>query len=61
MALRSSSAAHPATPAQDLARAILVVAAVVAAMLIATAILGVTLTLPSLDITPDPAGIGLPF
>lgn len=52
---------YEASPARDLARIILVVAAVVAAMLVATAIFGVTLTLPSLEITPDPAGVTIPF
>jgi hypothetical protein len=48
-------------PYQDLLRALVVVAAVIAAMLVATAVFGVRLTGPSYEIVPDPAGLTLPF
>ena len=46
----------------DLVRILLIVVAVIALMLVLTAIFGVSLPGPSYQITPDPAaGMGLPF
>jgi hypothetical protein len=45
---------------QDVLRVVLIAAAIIALMLVATAVLGVQLTGPGYDIVPDPAGIGLP-
>jgi len=45
---------------QDLLRVLLIVIAALAVILVATAILGVPGSGPSLEIVPDPAGV-LPF
>jgi hypothetical protein len=45
----------------ELLRALVIVVAVVALMLVATAVLGVQGAGPSYEIAPDPAGVFLPF
>jgi hypothetical protein len=47
--------------AQDLVRVLLIIAATIAVMLIATAIFGVQGTGEVYDIVPDPAGVGVPY
>lgn len=44
-----------------LVQVVLIVAAVIALMLLATAILGVQTAMPSYELAPDPAGMALPF
>lgn len=61
MALHRPTLGQKMAPYQDLLRALVVVAAVIAAMLVATAVFGVRLTGPSYEIVPDPAGLTLPF
>lgn len=61
MALQSSSS-HETASWRILGTALLIAAAIVALMLLATAVLGVQVNGPSYDIVPDPAGfLGLPF
>ena len=60
MALHQSTLGHSAASYQGLLIAVLIVVAVVAAMLIVTAIFGVRLAGPSYDIVPDPAGLAFP-
>ena len=47
--------------ALDVVRVLIIIAAAIALMLIATAVFGVQGTGPTYDIVPDPAGVGLPF
>ena len=61
MALHQGSFSQRAVSTQDLVRAVLIVAVVIALMLVATAVLGVQGTGPSYEIVPDPAGVSLPF
>lgn len=61
MALHQGAFGQRSASYQDLVRALLVVAAVIVLMLVATAILGVQTTAASYEIVPDPAGIALPF
>ena len=62
MALHQRTLGQMAAAHQDLLRVLLIVAAVLVVMLVATAIFGVQQTGPSYEIVPDPAGgLGLPF
>ncbi len=61
MALHQTTLEPRAVSPQDLVRVLLILAAVVVLMLVATAILGAQLTPPPYEITPDPAGLALPF
>ena len=62
MALQSTAYRQQAASYQDLVRVLLVIVAVVALMLVLTAILGVHQAGPSYEIVPDPAAaVGLPF
>lgn len=61
MTLHQSTLGQRIAPYEDLLRALLIVVAVIAVMLVATAVFGVARTGPSFDIVPDPAGLGLPF
>ena len=62
MALQSTAHRQRAASYQDLARVLLVIAAVVALMLVLTAIFGVHQAGLSYEIVPDPAAaVGLPF
>jgi hypothetical protein len=47
--------------ALDLGRALLIIAAAIAVMLIATAVIGVQGTGETYEIVPDPAGLSIPF
>ena len=60
MALHQTTDARRATLYQGLLRAVVIGVAIIALMLVATAVFGVQLTGPGYDIVPDPAGIGLP-
>jgi hypothetical protein len=59
MALQQITRGEKAAAYQDLVRALLIVAAVIVVMLVATAIFGVGQTGPSYDLAPDPARLGL--
>jgi hypothetical protein len=61
MALHQTTLEPRAAFSQDLVRVLLIVAAVVVLLLVATAIFGVNQIGPSYELTPDPAGVGLPF
>ncbi|HEX7471757.1 MAG TPA: hypothetical protein VF323_01645 [Candidatus Limnocylindrales bacterium] len=62
MALHQSTLAQRVASYPDLLRALLIVAAVIVLMLVATVIFGVHDTGSAYDIVPDPAsGVGLPF
>jgi hypothetical protein len=61
MALHQTTLGQRVASYQDLVRVLLIVAAVIVLMLVATAIFGVQQTGPSYEIVPDPAGLGLPF
>ena len=62
MALHQSTLAQRVASYPDLLRVLLVVAAVLVVMAVATVIFGVQGTGPGYDIVPDPAaGLGLPF
>jgi hypothetical protein len=62
MALHQGTLGQRAASYQDLVRVLLIVAAVIVLMLVATVIFGVQQTGPSYEIVPDPAsGLGLPF
>lgn len=62
MALQRSTLGQRVSAYPDLARAFLVVAAVIVLMLVLTVVFGVQQSPPSYQIVPDPAsGLGLPF
>jgi hypothetical protein len=61
MALQQSTLGQRVASHQQLLLALLVFVAVIAVMLVATAIFGVTRIGPSYEIVPDPAGLALPF
>lgn len=62
MALQRTSLGLSGRFSSDLLRVLVIVAAVVVAMLVLTAIFGIGQAGPSLEIVPDPAsGLGLPF
>lgn len=62
MALHQRTIAQWATSHQDFVRVLLIVAAVIVLMLVATAVFGVQQAGPSYEIVPDPVGgLGLPF
>ena len=62
MALQRSTLGRRVSAYPDLARALLVVAAVIVLMLVLTVVFGVQQAAPSYQIVPDPAsGLGLPF
>ena len=62
MALQRSALGTRAAPSRDLVRVALILAAVIVAFLVMTAVFGIGLASPSYDIVPDPAsGLGLPF
>jgi hypothetical protein len=61
MALHQTTLGQRVASHQDLVRVLLVVAAVIVLMLVATAFFGVQQTGASYEIVPDPAGLGLPF
>ena len=62
MALGSTAHRQRATSYQDLVRVLLIIVAVIALMLVLTALFGVHHAGPSYEIVPDPAAaIGLPF
>jgi hypothetical protein len=56
MALQQTTVEHRS---EDLLRAVLLIAVTVALLVVATAILGMSGSGPSLEIVPDPAGVGL--
>ena len=60
MSLHQSTLGQRIAPYEDLLRALLIVVAVIAVMLVATVVFGVARTGPSIEIVPDPAG-ALPF
>jgi hypothetical protein len=61
MALHQSNLAHE-TSREDVIRVLLIIAAVIAVVAIATAMIGMQQAGPAYDLTPDPAGLsGLPF
>lgn len=61
MALHQGSFDYQAVSRQDVVRAVVIFAVVIALMLVATAVLGMQGTGPSYEIVPDPAGVSLPF
>ena len=62
MAIQQPTADQRAVPHRDLVRVVVILAAVIALMLAATAILGVTQTGPLYEIVQDPAHLsGLSF
>lgn len=61
MALHPTSLRQQVASYRDLVSVLLVVAAVIVLTLALTAILGVQQPGPSLELVPDPAGLGLPF
>ena len=62
MTLHQSTLGQRIAPYQDLVRVLLVVVAVIALMLVMTAVFGVHQAVPSYQIVPDPAaGLGLTF
>jgi hypothetical protein len=62
MALHQRTLGQMAVSHQDLLRILLIVAAVIVLMLVATTVFGVQQAGPSYEIVPDPAGVlGLPF
>ena len=62
MALQRTSLGLSGLFSSDLLRVLVIVAAVIVAMLILTAIFGIGQPGPSLEFAPDPAaGMGLPF
>ena len=61
MALQQITHGHKAASYEDLVRAVLIVAAIIVLMLVATVVFGVGRTGPAYEIVPDPAGLGLPF
>jgi len=61
MALQQTTLASRVASHPDLVRALVVLAAVIALLLVATAIFGVQVAGPSYDLTADPAGLALPF
>ena len=61
MALQQITHGQGTASYQYLVRALLVIGAVIVLMLVATAILGFQGTGPSFELTPDPAGLALPF
>ena len=62
MALQRTSPGLSGWLSSDLLRVLVIVAAVIVAMLVLTAIFGIGQPGPSLELTPDPAaGMGLPF
>ena len=62
MALHRSALGTRAAASRDLARVVLILAAVIVVFLVMTAIFGIGQAGPSYDIVPDPAsGLGLPF
>lgn len=60
MALQQTSLAKRVASSTELFRVLLILAAVIALMLVATLVFGVNPTGPSYEIVPDPAG-ALPF
>jgi len=62
MTLLQTTDGLPAAPTRDFARVLLILAAVIVLMLVATSILGVQQTGPAYEIVPDPAHLsGLSF
>ena len=60
MTLRRTTLSQKVIGYEDLIRAFVFVLAVIAALLVMTAIFGINVTGPSYEIVPDPAGV-LPF
>ena len=60
MALQQTSLAKRVASSTDLVRVLLILASVIALMLVATLVFGVSATGPAYEIAPDPAG-ALPF